>query len=199
MRIYRFVWLLSAAVVTASAGVYDVLTGGWLRLAVLGPLTALFGGLLGLALTEDQSDRWRWTRRGAVWTGLGAVATDALVATWGGVGAVVGAMLVLTSPTLVTWARATFLSWSSERAGGPPEALTSRDLLRRWSWTTAEVLRTGTPVARRLLLVEERRRLLDEIERRDPSGFDAWVATAVPARAREHPRGGGEGPWRPEG
>jgi hypothetical protein len=86
VRFYRFAWIVSAAVVTASAGVYDVVSGGWLRLALLGPLAALFGGLLGFALTEESSDRWKWTRRGVMWTGLGAVATDALVATWGGLG-----------------------------------------------------------------------------------------------------------------
>lgn len=196
MRFYRFAWIVSAAVVMASAGVYDVVSGGWLRLALLGPLAALFGGLLGFALTEESSDRWKWTRRGVMWTGLGAVATDALVATWGGLGAFVGAMLVLTSPTLIRWTRAQFLSWSSKRAGGPPEALTRRDLLRRWNWTTVEVLRTSTPVATRLVLVEERRRLLDELELRDPEAFDEWVATAVPAHAGERTRGSGERSWK---
>jgi hypothetical protein len=196
VRIYRFAWLLSAIVVTGSAAAYDVVEGGWLRLLVLGPVMAMFGGLLGWVFTDDRPDRWTWVRRGAVWGGLGAMAADALVAAWGGIGFLVGALLLLTSPALTQWVRGRLLARSLGRSGGPPEALTRRDLVRRWQWTTAEVLREGVTVERRMALVEERRRLLDELEHRDPAGFADWVTTAVPDRGRERPRGGGERPWK---
>ena len=182
MEVYRFVWVVVTAIVSASALVYDVATGGLLRLAVFGPGMALFGGMLVLAFVEDRSDRWTWVRRAAVWSGAAAVAADAFVAMWGDVGLIVGLGFVVTSPTLLLLARHLLLLRTSRRASGPPESMSTRDLLRRWEWTTAEVLRTTTPASRRLVLVEERRRLLDELQARDPSHFDDWLVSAVPDR-----------------
>jgi hypothetical protein len=185
--IHRFVWAVSTVTVMGSAIVYDVATGGLLRLAVFGSALAAFGGLLAFAFVEDRPDRGVWVRRGVVWSGLAMVAADALVATWGGIGMLVGLALVGTSPVVLRLARRLRLQ-SSRRTSGPPESLSTRELLHRWEWTTAEVLRPRTPVARRLVLVEERRRLLDELQDRDPEHFDAWLVSAVPDGLRERPR-----------
>jgi hypothetical protein len=195
--VHRFAWTSAMVVVVGAAAVQDAANGDWLRLLVVGPVIASFGALLGWILTDDRPDRWTWTRRGAVWSGVGALAAYALVAAWGGLGLLVGAALLLTMPSLTRWARAQLLARSCRRSVGPPEDLARPELLRRWEWTTAEVQRDGTTPERRLALVEERRRLLDEIERRDPNGFADWVATAMPDRGRDRPRGGGERPWRP--
>ena len=191
MEIYRFVWVVSAATVSVSAIVYDVATGGLVRLVVLGLGLALFGGLLTFAFVEDRPDRWVWMRRGMLWSGLAAVAAGACVGTWHAIGLAVVAALAGTSPTVLGLARRALLLGSSRRTTGPPESLSMRDLLRRWEWTTAEVVRASTPVSRRIVLVEERRKLLDELQGRDPSRFDAWLVTAVPDRPRDrqHPRG----------
>lgn len=191
MQIYRFVWVVLAATVSGSAVLYDVVTGGLLRLAVFGPGLAVFGALLVFAFVEDRPDRWTWVRRTFLWSGLTAVAADAFVAMWGEVGLLVGVVMAVTSPAALELARRLLLLASSRRTSGPPESLSTRDLQRRWQWTTAEVLRASTPVARRLVLVEERRRLLDELQDRDPSHFDAWLVTAVPDRPRDrsHPDG----------
>jgi hypothetical protein len=87
-----------------------------------------------------------------------------------------------------TWVRRALL-WCAVGAVATDalEALTLRDLHRRWEWTTAEVLRPTTSVSRRVALVEERRHLLDELQLRDPVGFDAWLHTAVPDRRRARP------------
>jgi hypothetical protein len=168
--------------------VYDVATGGLLRLAVLGPGLAVFGALLAFGFVEERPDRRLWVRRAFVWSGLTAVTADALVAMWGDVGLLVGVGMAVTSPQLCTFARAQLLQrLGSRRASGPPESLSTRDLLRRWEWTTAEVLSAGTSVSRRLVLVEERRRLLDELQDRDPAHFDEWLVSAVPDRPRPRP------------
>lgn len=180
MEIYRFVWGVTAVVVTAAATVFDVATGGLLRLLVMAPIVAVFGALLGFSIAEERPDRWAWTRRAAVWTASAAVAADALTAAGGALGLLVGAVLVLVSPPVIGLGWRWVFAWSSRRAGGPPEVMVRRDLLRRWEWTTAEVRRPSTPLARRLVLVEERRQLLDELQRRDPASFDDWLATAVP-------------------
>lgn len=200
MEIYRFVWIVSTATVMGSAIVYDVATGGLLRLAVFGPGLAVFGALLTYAFVEDRTDRGTWTRRAFVWSGLAAVAADALVALWGGIGLLVGVAMACTSPVVLGLARLLLLR-SSRRTNGPPESLSTRELLRRWEWTTAEVRRASTPVPRRLVLVEERRRLLDELQDRDPAHFDSWLVSAVPGRPPRHgrSRAPGPGPGGPSG
>jgi hypothetical protein len=187
VRVYKFAWGVATAVPLAWACVYDVASGGLARMLAAGLLTALFSGFLAFAITEELADRWTWVRRATVWTGVGAVAIDAFSATWGRQGAGLCLTLLLVSPVLVEPCRAQFVAWSSRRRGGPPESLTTRDLRRRWEWTTAEVLHPGASVARRLVLVEERRRLLDEIQQRDLEHFDDWLPFAVPDRGRDRP------------
>ena len=187
MRVYRFTWGVLATVVVVSASVDDAVTGGLLRMAVLGPLLALLVGTLAFVLAEERPDRWTLVRRSALWCGAGAVGAGALAATWGSAGISVGVALALTSPTLVALLRAQFISWSSRRSAGPPETLATRDLRRRWEWTTAEVVHPRTSVPRRVVLAEERRRLLDELQRRDPEGFDDWILVAVPDRGSTRP------------
>jgi len=119
------------------------------------------------------------------------VAADALATTWGATGTAVGVVLLATAPAVITFARTRLDARPSRGPSGSPDAMSSRDLRRRWDLTTAEVLHPTTTPSRRLVLVEERRRLLDELQLRDPAHFDAWLVTAVPdrRRARPWPRG----------
>lgn len=188
MQVYRFTWIVLAATVTGFAFVYDVVSGGLLRLAVFAPGLALFGALLVFAFVEDRADRWTWVRRTFLWTCLAAAAADAFAALWGEVGLLAAVLVAVTSPAALEQARRLRLLASTRRTSGPPESLSTRDLQRRWDWTTDEVLRASTPVSRRLVLVEERRRMLDELQDRDPSHFDAWLLTAVPDRPRDRRR-----------
>lgn len=180
MRLYRYLWATTAAVIISPAALFDAIAYGWLRMAVMGLVMALLGGLFALVIAEGRADRWRWARRGVMWAGLGAVAADALVATLGRTGALIGSAILVTSPAVLGSVRSSFLRRSSHRTSGPPEMPAACDLLRRWEWTTAEVTRADLPMSRRLALVEERSKLLDEVERRDPSHFATWMATAVP-------------------
>ena len=181
-------WGVSAAVVVTAAAVSEVVAGGLFRMAALWLTMSLFGGMFAFALAEDRPDRWLWTRRAILWTGLGGAAMECLVSTWQGLGVGVGAALALTSPVVLGATRGLFVSWSSRRTSGPPEALRTRDLHRRWEWTTAEVLRPATTWSRKLELAEERRLLLDELQRRDPAHFDTWIGSAVPDRRPDRQR-----------
>jgi hypothetical protein len=188
MRTFRFLWAVSAAVIGVSAAVYDVAVGGLPRMTALWLTMSVVGGAFAFVFGEERRDRWLWTRRAMLWSGLGAVALDCLVTTWKGIGVGIGVVLVLTSPVFIDVSRRLFVSWSSRRTSGPPETLSTRDLHRRWEWTTAEVLHPSTSLARRLVLAEERRHLLDELQCRDPAGFDAWLVSAVPERRPDRPR-----------
>ena len=187
MSSYRVVWMAVTAFVVGAASVYDVAAGGLVRMTSLGLGFALFGGFLAYALAEGCADRCAWIRRAALWTGLGATGADALATTWGGVGTVVGLGLLATTPAAVSFAGDRLVAWSSRRTSGAPDAMSVRDLHRRWDATTAEVALPTTTVSRRLVLVEERRRLLDELQLRDPDHFDAWLVTAMPDRRRARP------------
>ena len=183
MRIYLFLWSVSAAVATGGAAAVVVGSGEWLAVVAVALALAAFAGIMVLAFLEDRTDRWRWTARTALGTVGVCLATGGLGTAWGRAGSLVAVGLVVTCPFLITWTRRQVGAWRSHRVTGPPESLGRRELLRRWEWTTGEVLRSSTPLERRLVLVEERRRLLDELEQRDPVHFADWVVSAVPDRA----------------
>jgi hypothetical protein len=65
----------------------------------------------------------------------------------------------------------------------PVEALTTRALGDEWLRTTAALAGRLTPAAR-AALVARREEALDELERRDPDGFDRWLA-AGPVRGSD--------------
>lgn len=187
MSSYRMVWVSVTAFVVGAASIYDVVSGGLARMASLGLGFGLFGAFAAFTLAEENPGRRAWVRRSALWCGLATVSADALITTWASAGAGMGVVLLLASPPMVSYAWVRFESWSSRRTSGPPDALSTRDLRRRWDVTTAEVLRPTTTVSRRLALVEERRTLLDELQLRDPLHFEAWLVTAVPDRRRARP------------
>lgn len=180
VQVYRFVWGVLATVVVGPAVVWAVAAGAGVEMAVLGAGLALVAGAFAGVLLEGHPARWQWVRRTVLWTALGAPSADALGTTWGVAGAVMAMVLALTAPTVLVPARAGYVVWVSRRTIGPPESLSERDLRRRWDATTGEVRHTATSAERRLVLVEERRRLLDELEHRDPAHFGSWVVTAVP-------------------
>lgn len=180
MQVYRFVWTVMATVVLGTAVVLAVSAGAAAELVVLGAGLTLFAGMFVWVVTEGDPAQWQWVRRSLVWTAVGAPGLDALGTAWGPAGVGVAMILLLTAPALLVPARALYDAWASCRRTGPPEALSQRDLQRRWDTTTREVRHCGTAVSRRLVLLEERRHLLDELQRRDPVQFDSWVVTAVP-------------------
>jgi len=76
-----------------------------------------------------------------------------------------------------------------ERREPPPvehPALGDDELARRWRSTTLAVQSTWRTPAELLLVVQERQRLLDEIDRRDPEGFSRWLTGGAAHDAPEH-------------
>ena len=182
MHVYRTVWAVALAVVAVPCVVLEAVTGGWQHLALLVPTMLVFGGMLGFVFADDRPDRWAWARRGAGWLCLAAAATDGLTATLGGIGALASVVLALTSPVVVGVIISQYPALTGRRTAGPPESLSTHDLLRRWDRTTGEVLRC-TSATRMLALTEERRAVLDELQLRDPVHFEQWWATSVPDRS----------------
>jgi hypothetical protein len=71
------------------------------------------------------------------------------------------------------------MRWLGRRLGHVPGrlyngALTTAELCRRWQ-DSYEALRAATTAAARLRIVEARQHYLDELERRDPRGLNAWL------------------------
>ena len=183
MVIYRFVWGVSTAAATGWAAASVLAAGTWVGVLAVALLLASGGGLLAFTFCEDRPDRWYWTVRTTMWTWAAAAVCGGLAAAWPRAGSVLALVLALTCPFVVTRSRALLLRAMMRGSTGPLETLGRRQLLRQWEWTTCEVLRSTTPLERRLALVEQRRGLLDELERRDPLHFDEWVVSAVPDRA----------------
>jgi hypothetical protein len=84
--------------------------------------------------------------------------------------------LIRPSPTrLDSWMRAFSYADLGYAAMWPgPRALTDEQLRTGWRATSA-TLRQEISTARRLATVDEREWYLDELERRNPSGFEAWL------------------------
>jgi hypothetical protein len=72
------------------------------------------------------------------------------------------------------------MRWCGRRLGHIPGrldgsgALTTAELCRQWQ-DSYEALRDATTAAARLRIVETRQLYLDELERRDPVGLEAWL------------------------
>ena len=175
MRAYRTLWqatVLVLGVVALAAGGADL---GWASmLGAAGAITVL-GAASGLAWVEDPGLRWRLVGRLSLWFGGGAVLFLGLPAVIGGWTLLVVVALGALCPELLSWAADHRHASSPVSTPDRLHQLAARDLERRWLRTTQELRARRADPATVLGLVEERERLLDEIERRDPAGFDAML------------------------
>ncbi|GAB6987685.1 hypothetical protein [Nocardioides pyridinolyticus] len=175
MRTYRTVWQATVVVLTivaVTAGAADL---GWpSMLAAVGAITVL-GAASGLAWVEATDHRWRLVGLLALWFGVGATLFLGLPAVVGVWTLLVVAMLGGLCPRLLGWVVEKWLSFRPVNTRRQLRRLSTRDLERRWLRTTQEVTRRRSDSAAVLVLVHERVRLLDELERRDPLGFDAML------------------------
>lgn len=175
MRVYRTVWQVTAACLTVVALAAGGASTGWpSMLAAVAAITVL-GAASGLAWVEETEVRWRLVGRLALWFGVGAVL-------FLGLPAVMGAWTLLVVAGLGGLCPA-FLEWAIDRRRPSRpvttvdrlQQLPARDLERRWLRTTQEMTVHRRDPAAVLALVQERSQLLDEIERRDPVGFDRML------------------------
>jgi hypothetical protein len=211
VRIYRLVWLLmctalvvpgllvGAVVMPAALGVVAI------SAMVVGAVVAF--AVSGAAEPRYDGSRARFVLRGAVLTGLVAAAAPGLAVALDANFLLVALLAALSSPPLVgryyRWldsaprpsggpfdAALTAMAWASpgylpvEPAGavGELRLLSDEELCQRWR-TSCVALPAQSSMSTRIGAVEERRQLLDEIERRNPAGYWAWITSDGPRQA----------------
>ncbi|WP_329000203.1 hypothetical protein OHA18_37935 [Kribbella sp. NBC_00709] len=143
-------------------------------------LTGLLAGATA-ATMYSAGDTARWTRRQVI---TAAAAGAALIVLAGGLAVVLGPsvlwLVVLlggSSPPVVRWC--TGMRGTAPRRRDVPERSTA-DLCRQWR-DSYDALRQAKTDPQRLRIVMERQRCLDELDRRDPEGLQAWLASAASA------------------
>ena len=178
MRFYTGAWRTAVVVSTGLSLVAGVLTIAptlAVMVAVLASTAATFGWCWG----EDPVARRRFAARAALWAGCSGAILTGLPLVIGMWSLLVLVVLGLTAPVVVTGAWRAVTAGRPERRRPPVEHLSDRDLERRWRSTTRRVRSRGLPTAEVTRLVEERARLLDELERRDPDRFATWLLVSV--------------------
>ncbi|MFD7160488.1 hypothetical protein ACFV9C_38290 [Kribbella sp. NPDC059898] len=147
-------------------------------------ILGLPAALLWLALSTagDTADDRRGLRRRMVRVAftvyLATIATlgSAVLIDFGA--AVVLALVLGSSPRAIRWYAGRL--GSDRSSGHEPTARSTSELCREWLDSYVELNRAPSPVAR-LRVVMARERCLDELERRDPEGLHAWLASAATA------------------
>jgi hypothetical protein len=210
VSVYRACWLIAAATLHGAGwwGAFTVSLATVLFLSVAG---ALLGG--SVCLARRNSDAAARSQHAAptvclavAGTALSAVAVGGLVGALGGaVGLTLLVVVTATSPTFVAHFRRRLFPlprsvgrridafvWALAFANPDPSMgttlesrpSTDEELCRAWC-TTYQALQASTSRRQRLALVQERRAILDELARRNPLAFVAWLVEATP----------GDSPW----
>jgi hypothetical protein len=183
VRLYRVVW----SVATAALYLLGVVSSVWL----LGPaavlmLASVTGGAaagtywLIVHSPERVSTPVRWSTMLRVLLGTAglSLALMGLGQLAGGIGIGALVLVMLASPDMPALVRALLRAHgSAEQALRQPPvgSLTTEQLCSAWRASFEAVSVSGDP-ARMALLSQLRRDYLDELERRDPDGFDLWMA-----------------------
>lgn len=179
---HRTWWLAASGLVLVGGLVGGIVVLGWLPAIGSYVCMALLGGCFGWAWAFD-GRRVRTYLTGGAAGGLGLAASfvvlPALIGAWT-VPVVVA--LALTSPWSTSWA--TRLLHRGTPTAEDLAALSRRDLAHLWSSTYDDLHRSGRSVPKTLLLVQQRARILDELDRRDPVDFHLWLdqVGAMPAQ-----------------
>jgi len=156
----------------------------WLLLAEVATLGTM-GAAFGVTWEEDPGRRRgsavAWATR-AVVLALLLTGLPPVIGAWSLL--VVVGLGVLTPELVLVIAR----QIRKRREATPVEhpALGDDELARRWRSTTVAVQSSWRTPAEVLLVVQERQRLLDEIDRRDPEGFSRWLAGGATHDAQDH-------------
>ncbi|GAB2449643.1 hypothetical protein GCM10027062_33580 [Nocardioides hungaricus] len=163
--------LATVALVAGGVGI------GWP--AMLGAVAAISVAVAVTAFSwvEDPQRRWRVVGQAALWSAVGATMLLGLPRLMGPWSLLVLAVLGALCPLLLEWLAGRLPGPRPVRTAVQVQRLPARELERRWHRTGRE-LREGGDAAAALVLVQERALLLDEIERRDPQGFEALLVRA---------------------
>lgn len=177
MRAYRALWGTVLALAAVSALCVGGATLGWLALLGTSALLAVLGAVVGFGWTEGRFD-WRTIRTSAGWFGLMGILAMGLPTLLGGWTLLALLGLAATSPQVLEAVSRAHQRRRPALTGEHAERMTERELERRWHRTSAELHRRSLPAAEALRIVQERQLLLDEMERRDPEGFERQLVRA---------------------
>jgi hypothetical protein len=166
------------AALAALALVVGGTTIGWI--AVLGTAAgmAVTGAVVSFAWVQEPQRRWRAMGDLALWFGVGAVLMLGLPAAFGPWALFVLIAIGAGCPPLLDLMLRELRQRRPVESTGTVHRLEAGDLERRWVRTSRELRERRGDLDAVLALVQERERLLDEIERRDPAGFDAVLVRA---------------------
>lgn len=185
MRTYRGWWTAAVILVAGTAVVVgSTVTSPWLFVAA-GVSTGVVVGAIGASWEDDPGRRWATAR---TWAGWGVVVTIMLI----GLPPAIGPWSLLFPLALGALAPGVILAVRRKASGrhhwssSPASDLSDDQLARRWKYTSIAVRSTWRTTAELLLLVQERQRLLDELERRDPDGFALWLVSIGWRQAQDH-------------
>jgi hypothetical protein len=184
VRVYGYVWRAFAGLFLAVGMMLACLALPANLLVVVIMLALLIGTTTGV--THSTCAQSAGTPVGAGRSAaLGVLASAATLAVAGfavilSVG-VIGLVLVLGlgSPQALRWCGRR-VRRSPQEKGGELLTRSTAELCRQWQATYSSLRDASTPAAR-LRIVEIRQRCLDELERRDPAGLSAWLASTASA------------------
>lgn len=191
MTVYRDLWI-AVCVPVGLLGTMVALLLSPAALAIVFVTFAIIGAALMLSFVSESADRRPRDRAGLALRGalLGGTAAGALlghtVLLGPGVLLLVGLVLA-SSPYCVRAYRRWLSSTRAPAADQQPvdlEELTDEQLCQRWRASCA-ALQGPSSAAQVVAAVAERQWILDELERRNPDGFAAWLASG--ARSPDSP------------
>lgn len=187
MRRYQWVWGVLTALFAVPATAFAFLTlplGSLLLLLIAAMLLTLgllatFGADLGDAAPKR---RPRERMLSAAVVGCLCLATAGVVHLLGGAALLVLLLVAATSPPVVSRLFRRRLARSRHRPDERPDLLDlpTSALCRQWQ-DTYDALRTAPTVSLQLRIVQARAHCLDELERRNPDGLNAWLASSASA------------------
>lgn len=175
MRWYRNLWLTTVVVLAAGSFAMAGAALGWTTTIATTAAFILLGAMFGFSWVEDSRRRVPAMGRGALWFGIVTVLVLGLPAVLGAWSMLILLGLGVGTPELIEYALRAYRKASPVPVAEHPEEISTRDLARRWRCTSDQLLDRATTSAQALALVEERARLLDEMQRRDPAGFEQWL------------------------
>jgi hypothetical protein len=178
MRTYRRLWAAVTTLVALFAFTVGGIDLGWVPLVGSTLALTVMGGLMGFSWIDDGQHHWHLVGQCAFWSGIGSALLLGLPSVIGPWSLLTIAVLGTACPPAVEYAQRSYRAWRPVPPSDHPEAMSDRDLERRWR-CTSDLLRHGhlTPAAT-VTLVQERARLLDELERRDPDEFEGRLVRA---------------------
>lgn len=179
MNGYRTLWNVVTGTLLATGLALAVARIGFGEVLAIGLPLGGIAGLYAFLYAPPGEAMLAWV---AGWTALVACALPALVgllSTFGGVGLLAVLAAGAGAPPLVSWAAGR--SWVAQRVGGLARTqvatrISDQDLVLAWqsSYTAMQTTRDVATLAR---IVQVRRMLLDELERRSLPSAHGWVAT----------------------